>query len=111
MVTWPADEWQIGVPLNKFPTFNLVLKNRDAQSASFQLSPHRVFAGLDVYNEGPDDATVIISSPQTRELTFRLKARELRRIRTGWRDPSSFVRVYFANGKGLRFDNLALIGE
>lgn len=111
MVTWPADRWQIGVPLGKFPTFNLVLKNRDAQSASLELSPHRVFAGLDVYNEGPDDATLIISSPETRELTFRVKARELRRIRTGWRDASSGVSVYFENGKGLRFDNLALIGE
>jgi hypothetical protein len=111
VITWPQDQWEVGVPHGKFPTFNVVVKNRDTQSADFEVGPRRIFAGLDVYNDGPGEATLTIQSPEIRELSFKVKPGELRRLRTGWRDPSSRVIFHFENGQGLRFDNLAFTRE
>jgi hypothetical protein len=46
-----------------------------------------------------------------REISFSLKPGELRRLRTGWRDTSSYVVFDLKNGDGLRFDNLAYLHE
>jgi len=107
VVDWGADgEWQIATPFGKFGTFTLALTNRKTQHADFAFSQPYIFAGLDIYNDGEKDSTVTISSPEIRELTITLKPKELQRVRTGWRDVSSRVRFDFANGEGLRFDNL-----
>jgi len=90
-----------------FLLFGPIMEGRAAKSAEFQLRPHRIFLGFDVYNEGSKDATIELRSPEVRELTVTVKAGELRRFRTGWRDPSSQVLFRFENGQGLRFDNLA----
>lgn len=111
VVTWPADQWEVGIPHGKFPTFNVVLKNRESQSADFEVSPRRIFAGLDIYNDGPSEAILTIQSPEIRELNFKIKPGELRRLRTGWRDSSSRVIFRLENGQGLRFDNLAFTRE
>src|SRR5207244_4843773 len=50
-----------------------------------------------------------IRSPEIRDISFTIKPRELRRLRTGWRDPSSRVSFDFVNGRSLRFDNLAYL--
>jgi hypothetical protein len=111
IMEWPANQWEIATPEGKFPTFHVLLKDREAPSAEFQLSPHHIFLGLDVYNEGTKDATIELRSPEVRELTVTVKPGELRRFRTGWRDPSSQVLFRFENGQGLRFDNLAFSRE
>jgi hypothetical protein len=107
VVDWAASEWKIGAPQGKFGTFNLGLADPQAGSAEFRFYAPRVFVGVDVYNGGSLEATVSIHSPEFREMSFTLKPGELRRLRTGWRDPSSSVIFAFKNGEGLRFDNLA----
>jgi hypothetical protein len=102
-----AAQWQIGTPTGKFGTFNLQRTDPAATTAEFAFNTPRIFAGIDIYNDGPSEATVTISSPEIREEAFTLKSKELRRIRTGWRDPTSAVRFKFSGGEGLRFDNLA----
>jgi len=111
VIDWGQGEWQIGVPHGKFGTFNLTLKDPQARSAEFQFYSPRIFAGLDIYNDGPAEATVTIHSPEVRETSYKIKPGELRRIRTNWRDPSSSVIFNFENGQGLRFDNLAYSHE
>ena len=100
---------QIGTPYGKFGTFTLALADPKAQQAAFEFSSPRIFAGLDVYNDGDSDATVTVRSPEVREMAFTIKPKELRRLRTGWRDPSSQVSFDITNGEKLRFDNLAYI--
>ena len=75
----------------------------------FSFYAPRIFAGIDVYNDGDTDATVTVRAPETREVSCIIKPKELRRLRTGWREPSSKVSFVFANGQGLRFDNLAYV--
>jgi hypothetical protein len=111
VIDWGADQWRIGVPQGKFGTFNLTLADPKAESVEFHFYAPRLFVGIDVYNTGPSDATVTIHSPEAREVSFTLKPRELRRLRTGWRDPSSIVIFDLKNGEGLRFDNLAYLHE
>lgn len=111
VIDWGADAWGIGVPQGKFGTFNLVLVNPLAESAGFRFASPRIFAGLDVYNDGPAVATLTVHSPQAREITLTLKPGELRRLRTGWRDATSAVLFDLKNGAGLRFDNLAYFYE
>ena len=111
VIDWGQGEWQIGVPHGKFGTFNLTLEDPQARSAEFEFYSPRIFAGLDVYNDGPAEATVTIHSPEIRETSYKIKPGELRRIRTDWRDPSSSVIFNFENGQGLRFDNLAYSHE
>jgi hypothetical protein len=102
-------QWEIGTPSGKFGTFTLMPSDAKTQRVGFDFYSPRIFAGVDVYNHGESDATVTVSSPETREIAFTIKPKELRRIRTNWRDPSSRVWFALVNGSGLRFDNLAYV--
>jgi hypothetical protein len=109
IVDWGKGEWQIDTPFGKFGTFTLALSDSKTRRVEFAFSIPLVFSGIDVYNDGDKDATLTISSPEIREISFPIKGKEIRRIRTGWRDPSSKVVFQFVNGEGLRFDNLAYL--
>jgi len=109
VVDWGAGTWQIGAPFGKFGTFNLALSDAKSHEAEFALVNPFIFVGLDVYNDGDNDATITLRSPEIRETTFTIKPKELRRLRTGWHDPSSRVLIGVTNGEGLRFDNLAYL--
>jgi hypothetical protein len=109
VIDWGDGEWQISTPYGKFGTFTLALTDPKAPGAAFHFSTPHIFAGLDVYNDGESDATVTVRSPEAREQSFTIKPKELRRLRTGWRDPSSSVAFEITNGQALRFDNLAYL--
>jgi len=108
-VDWGKAAWKIGPPEGKFGTFNLLPANPHAREAGFRFCAPRIFAGIDVYNGGEKEAALTIHSPENRELSFTMKPKELRRIRTQWRDASSEVTFDLVNGAGLLFDNLAFI--
>ncbi len=107
LMDWGSDIWVAHVPDGKFGTFNLALKDALQTHASFSFPVPTVFAGLDVYNGGATVATIRLRSPQLREQVYTLKPGELRRIRTGWQDPSSSIQFDFEEGKDLLFDNVA----
>jgi hypothetical protein len=107
IVDWGRGEWQIGTPYGKFGTFTLVLADRKARHAEFQFDAPCIFMGVDVYNDADSDATLTIGSAETRKVSFTIKPKDLRRLRTDWREASSRVTFEIKNGEGLRFDNLA----
>jgi hypothetical protein len=107
VIDWGEDQWQIGTPYGKFGTFTLALADPEAQHAHFHFCTAHIFDGLDVYNGGDADATILIRSPEAREISFIIKPKELRRLRTEWRDTSSQVFFDITDGQALRFDNLA----
>jgi hypothetical protein len=109
VVDWGRGAWQIGTPLGKFGTFTLALADPKATQEEFSFYAPRIFVGIDVYNDGDADATVTVGSRETHEVSWTIKAKELRRLRTGWHEASSKVSFVFANGQGLRFDNLAYV--
>jgi hypothetical protein len=109
VVDWGTGAWQIGTPFGKFGTFTLALTDPKAEQAEFSFYAPTFFAGLDAYNDGDSDATITFRSPENREISFTIKPKELRRLRTEWRDPSSQVSINLTNGQGLRFDNLAYL--
>jgi hypothetical protein len=109
VIRWTADEWRISVPQGKFGTFNIAFADPKAGSAEFDFYAPRLFVGVDVYNGGSSEAVLTIHSPNIRELSFTLRPGELKRVRTGWRDPSSTVIFDLKNGGNLRFDNLAYL--
>jgi hypothetical protein len=111
VIDWNPGEWRIHIPDGAFGTFNLALADPKAESAQFRFYWPRVFVGIDAYNGGQSDATVTIHSPEIREQSFTIKPGEVRRIRTGWRDPSTGVIFDLKNGEGLRFDNLGYLPE
>lgn len=106
-VDWGDGEWRIGTPYGKFGTFTLVLSNRSSRHAEFHFYSPRIFVGVDVYNGGETQSTIVIRSPETREASFTIQPKELRRVRTGWHNASSRVNLDITNGQALRFDNLA----
>ncbi len=107
VIDWGNGNWRIGTPIGKFATFTLAMADPNARHSEFQFHAPRIFAGIDVYNDGDTDAVVAIHSPENRELTFTIKPKELRRLKTGWRDTSSTVIFDVTNGGTLHFDNLA----
>jgi hypothetical protein len=109
VVDWGNGAWEIGAPSGKFGTFTLTRANPRAEHEEFSFYAPRVFAGIDVYNDDDIDATITIRSPENREVSFTIKPKELRRLKTGWRDATSRVMFNFRNGQSLRFDNLAYI--
>jgi hypothetical protein len=109
LIDWDKGEWQIGTPYGKFGTFTLMLADPKLSRAEFQFDTPRIFAGLDIYNDGGADATITMHSPENREVSFTIKPKELRRVRTEWRDAGSRVLFDITNGEQLRFDNLAYV--
>ena len=109
IIDWGDGEWQIGAPHGKFGTFNLATANPEAKQASFRFSDTLIFSGIDIYNDADSEATVTVRSPEAREIIINVKPKELRRLRTEWRDTNSQVTFEFKNGEALRFDNLAYI--
>ncbi len=109
VIDWGKGDWEIGTPHGKFATFTLALVDPKARHADFHFYVPLIFSGIDVYNDGDTDATLVVRSPEIRETSFTIKPKELRRLRTGWRDPSSSVTFEIANGEALRFDNLAYV--
>lgn len=107
VIDWGSAAWQIHVPDGAFGTFNLALADPIAATAEFRFSAPRVFAGIDVYNRGPEAATVTLHAQNIRETSWTIPPAKLVRIRTGWRDPSTNVVFDLRNGCGLLFDNLA----
>lgn len=107
VINWGEDGWRIHVPEGAFGTFNLALADPKASTAEFSFYWPRIFAGIDVFNGGTSDATIVIHSPEIREISFTIKPGQLQRLRTGWRDASSKVIFELKNAAGLRFDNLA----
>ncbi len=83
---WGAMPPKIAAPFGKFGTFHLALVNPLAH-AEFRFLAPRVFLGIDIYNDGPGDATLSISSPETQKVSLTLKPGELRRLRTAWQTP------------------------
>jgi hypothetical protein len=111
VIDWLADEWRINVPEGKFGTFNLALVDPKADTAEFRFYSPRLFLGVDVYNGAAREAELTLRAPNIREVSFTVKPGEMRRLRTGWRDPSWSVIFHLRNGEGLRFDNLAYRNE
>ena len=111
LIDWGPGAWEITAPGGKFGTFALSFANPQAHSAEFQFLPPHIFAGIDVYNQGPAEAALAVESPETRTVSVRIKPGELLRLRTGWQDASSRVIFETENGEGLRFDNLAYARE
>lgn len=109
VIDWDAGEWEISTPLGKLGTFTLALADPSAQHAAFRFYAPRVFVGIDAYNDGDADATVTIRSKEGDKISCTIKAKELRRLRTGWRRASAGVTFEFSNAAGLRFDNLAYL--
>jgi hypothetical protein len=107
LVDWGRGEWEIGTPSGKFGTFTLRRSDPKTTRGELNFYAPRIFAGVDVYNDGDVNATMTIRSPKIREVAYTIKPKELLRIRTGWHDPSSKVIFNFINGQALRFDNLA----
>ena len=107
IVDWGHGVWKISPPGGKFGTFHVTLADADASKASIQFSAPHVFVGIDVSNGSQSDARVTIRSASQDQVTVTLRARELRRIRTGWSQPSSLVQFEVQKGGALHFDNLA----
>ncbi len=115
---WSPGEWKIAPPGGKFGTFHLRLQEPEghvrlqepeSESAGFRFAEGRIFAGIDAYNGGTNEATITVSSPENPGVSFVLKAGELRRLRTEWSDASTTVRFELKNGKDVEFDNLAYV--
>jgi hypothetical protein len=107
VIDWGSSDWRIGTPFGKFGTFTLELTDANAKHAELTFYAPRIFAGIDVYNDGPNDATLTIRSAEMSDVTVTIKPKDLRRVRTDWRAASSKVSFDIANGQALRFDNLA----
>jgi hypothetical protein len=106
-IDWGNSVWKIAPPGGQFATFHVVLAGPSARTAKLKFSWPRIFVGIDVCNDGREDAAITIRSPEQQEQTVTLHAGELRRIRTAWIKPSLTVEFEFHNPGGLRFDNLA----
>jgi hypothetical protein len=106
VIDWGSGAWQIGPPSGKFGTFTLALSDPNAERAGLKFCDPFVFVGIDAFNDGDSDATVTVSSPEAREVSFIIKPGELRRLKTGWRDASSRLSFEIRKGGSLHFDNL-----
>jgi hypothetical protein len=106
-IDWGSGVWKIAPPGGKFATFHVLLANPSTRTATLKFSSPRILVGIDVCNDGPEEAAIAIRSSELTEQIITLRPGELRRVRTGWIKPSLTVEFEFHNPEGLRFDNLA----
>ncbi len=106
LLEWRSAQWRIGTPAGGFGTFNLVRAGTTPVTSIMFRTPH-VFIGIDVYNPGPQAATVTLQCAATQRVSLTLAPEQLRRLRTGWHLPCSSVSLEFLSDAALRFDNLA----
>ena len=106
IITWEDDSWSIHVPSGGFGTFNL---SASTETATFKLQHGRVFAGIDVYNEGKTPATLRVRCPEAGEISISVDADAIKHLRTSWRSPCSRVSFATSAGAKLQFDNLAYL--
>ena len=105
---WGSGVWKVVAPGAKFGTFHLAIASPEAREAELRFSSSRIFAGIDICNDGPGDTAITIRSRESGEFKLTLRAGELRRVRTAWTAPSSQVSFQFGNAAPqLHFDNLA----
>jgi hypothetical protein len=105
IVDWGKGGWEIAAPGGKFGTFGLRMVGSKGE---FGLVVESVFAGVDVYDGGDAEARLRIKSAGREDVVVRLKAGELRRVRTGWSGATGKVEFDVERAEGLRFDNLAV---
>jgi hypothetical protein len=112
LLRWSDGQWRIGVPDGRFGTFNLVNQGASpgaSSSASFAFVTPRVFAGIDVYNPGPQAASVDLRCSDLQRMPVTVSPDQLLRVRTGWQQPCATVTIEFSINAPLRFDNLAYL--
>jgi hypothetical protein len=109
VIDWPGELWKIGVPGGGFGTFNLVAANPGAEHLQFAFHAPRIFAGVDISNDGSQPATISIHAQGQNDVSVTLQPGQLRRVRTGWREPDTEIGLDVKNGEGLKFDNLAYL--
>ena len=106
VVNWEGDSWVIHVPSGKLGTFNLALAK---PFAAFQLRSPHVFAGIDVYNAGANEATLHLRCPEIGEITTVVNPGAITRLRTGWRSYCSSITFTTSAAAQLQFDNFAYL--
>ena len=109
VMDWTKGQWKIGVPEGKFGTFNLIPADPTQERLEFAFHAPRILVGIDAYNGGSSDATVILRSENGLAVASTIRPGQLRRIRTGWNDAASHTILELKNGAALRFDNLAYL--
>jgi hypothetical protein len=107
LMRWDSGTWQIGAPQGKFGTFTLLPAQKGLTHAQFHFLGARDFAGLDAYNAGDADATIVFSIAGAARQSFTIKPKQLRRIRVSSLQTSADISLDFSNGGDLVFDNLA----
>ena len=76
--------------------------------AQLKFPAPRIFVGIDVCNDDPEAAQIIVRSAEQTEQVINLGAGELPGfVLERWIKPSSAVEFEFQNAGALRFDNLA----
>jgi hypothetical protein len=106
VINWGEGVWKVCPPDGRMSTFSLCTAQPKVEIARFRFFFERILLGADVYNATDKDITLTIRSPQLREVVFTLKAGQLQRIKTGWRDRVTNVSLEAENLSSLRFDNL-----
>ena len=107
VIDWGDGQWRIHTPEGAFGTFNLAWSDSKAEQAVFRFYSPRIFVGVDVYNGGSAESTLTIRCPELPKASWTIAPGEVKRIRTGWIDPSSFVTFETKSQQPLQFDNLA----
>jgi hypothetical protein len=106
VIDWGEGDWKVCPPAGRMSTFSLGAAETNATKGQFRFSYPRILMRMDVYNPLPQDVTLMLRTPEMREVTLSLKAGQLQRIKTGWVDRASVVYFESASLSALRFDNL-----
>lgn len=106
VIHWPEGQWKVCAPAGRMSTFSLCAADPKTTKAYFRFVYPRILLRADVYNPTDHEATLIISAPEMREVTFHLKPGQLQRLKTGWLDRASMIAIESDSLPALRFDNL-----
>ena len=92
-------------------SFNLCLADPKANEGQFRFAFPRALLRADIFNPTDHEIVLTLRAPEMREVTFHLNPGQLQRLKTGWSNRASMVKLE-ADGLGsLRFDNFAYTAD
>jgi hypothetical protein len=107
VIDWGKGQWKVCIPDGRMSTFSLCTEDPKATRAAFVFAFPRTLTAIEVFNPLRHEVELTLRAPEMREVTFRLKPGELRRIKTEWTDRASRVSFEALELGSLRIDNLA----
>jgi hypothetical protein len=105
-INWGSELWRIKGPFGINSTNSLIFADPTFRQASFNFNGPSVVQSIDIYNNGGEDAQVLLSCSGNVPIKVKLSSQKMIKEETHWQKGCLATIISVLNGKDISFDNL-----